>query len=227
MKRKLAAAAAALILACTFAGCGGDSAPAQQTASAPAAQTEAVKGGKVLIAYFTWAENAPEADASKLDMDMPASASVILPGNMAKISGWIQEETGGDLFSIRTAEPYSNVHEEVLDRAAEEKADKARPALTGTVDNMADYDVIFLAYPNWWNDMPMAVYTFLDAYDLSGKTLIPVCTSGVNGLANTVEAIREAEPGARVLEGYHLKSTDIPSAEQVVKDWVHTVYEKA
>lgn len=225
--KRWAAAAAAVLLAMQLAACGGGSAPGGAGSMAPAAQSEAEAArGKVLIAYFTWAENAPEADPAKLDMDMPASASVLLPGNMAKISGWIQQETGGDLFSIRTAEPYSNVHEEVLDRAAEEKADRARPALTGTAIDMADYDVIFLAYPNWWNDMPMAVYTFLDTYDLTGKTIIPVCTSGVNGLAETVEAIRQAEPGASVREGYHLKSTDIPASEQAVKDWVHTVYEK-
>ena len=224
MKRWMAVLAAGLLVM-QLSACSGM--PAAGPNETPAAQTNAaVHGGRVLIAYFTWAENAPKMTPEDVDMDSPASASVLLPGNMARIAGWIEEETGGDLFSIRTAEPYSGDHDACLDRAAQEKADGARPALVGRVENMDDYDVIFLCYPNWWNDLPMAVYTFLDGYDLSGKTVIPVCTSGVGGLAGTVDAIRQAEPGAEVREGYHLKSAEIPTAETMVRDWVHTVYVK-
>lgn len=99
---------------------------------------------KILIAYFTWAENTVVEDPSAVDVDATTSASVLAPGHVAQMAAWIQAGTGGDLFSIVTAAPYSSDYDECLDRAADEKAANARPALTGTVANMADYDVIFL-----------------------------------------------------------------------------------
>ena len=107
-------------------------------------------GHKILIAYFTWAENTVAADLSPVDIDATTSASVLAPGHVAQMASWIQSETGGDLFSIVTEESYSSDYDECLDRAADEKADEARPALTNTVSNMADYDVVFLVYPDWW-----------------------------------------------------------------------------
>lgn len=98
---------------------------------------------KILIAYFTWAENA--ADTS--GVDATTSASVQAPGNVARMATWIQQETGGDLFSIRVEEPYSADYDECLDRAADEKAENARPVLVEKVLDMAGYDTVFLGYP--------------------------------------------------------------------------------
>lgn len=97
---------------------------------------------KILIAYFTWAENA--AVTSKVDAT--TSASVQAPGNVAQMAAWIQQETGGDLFSIRVEEPYSADYDECLDRAADEKAENARPILVERVLDMAGYDTVFLGY---------------------------------------------------------------------------------
>ena len=98
---------------------------------------------KILIAYFTWAENA--ADTSRVDAT--TSASVQAPGNVARMAAWIQQETGGDLFSIRVEEPYSADYDECLDCAADEKAENARPVLVEKVLDMAGYDTVFY-YPN-------------------------------------------------------------------------------
>lgn len=179
---------------------------------------------KILIAYFTWAENTVVENPSAVDMDATTSASVLAPGHAAQMAAWIQAETGGDLFSIVTADPYSSDYDECLDRAADEKAANARPALTGTVANMADYDVIFLGYPDWWATCPMAVFTFLDSYDFSGKTVIPFCAHGTSGLAASVRDIRAAVPNATVLDtmGVQRPGMDTPldAARSTVQSWL-------
>lgn len=133
---------------------------------------------KILIAYFTWAENTYVKNSEAVDVDATSSASVLLPGNTAKMVSWIQHKGGGDLFSIKVTEPYSSDYDECLDRAADEKAQNARPALVNHIENMDDYDVIFLGYPNWWYTVPMPVLTFIEEYDLSDKT-IPFCAHGM------------------------------------------------
>lgn len=111
---------------------------------------------KILIAYFTWAENATDTSG----VDATTSASVQAPGNVAQMAAWIQQETGGDLFSIRVEEPYSADYDECLDRAADEKAENARPVLVEEDMDMAGYDTVFLGFPNWWYSAPMAVFSF-------------------------------------------------------------------
>lgn len=92
--------------------------------------------GNILIAYFTWAENTQVDNPDEVDVDATTSASVLLPGNTAKMAGWIQQKVGGDLFSIVVSEPYSSDYDECLDRAADEKAANARPELVNHIDNM-------------------------------------------------------------------------------------------
>ena len=90
-------------------------------------------GSKILIAYFTWAENTQVENPEEVDVDATTSASVLLPGNTAKMAGWIQQKVGGDLFSIVVSEPYSSDYDECLDRAADEKAENARPELVNSL----------------------------------------------------------------------------------------------
>ena len=104
-------------------------------------------GQHILIAYFTWAENTHVENPDEIDVDATTSASVLPPGNAAKLAGWIQEQTGGDLFSIVVKEPYSSDYDECLDRAAEEEAEDARPELVNHVENMEKYDIVFLGFP--------------------------------------------------------------------------------
>lgn len=112
-------------------------------------------GQNILIAYFTWAENTQAADTSAVDVDATASAGVLLPGNAAILAGWIQKRTGGDLISIVVTEPYSSDYDECLDRAADEKAENARPKLVNHLKNMEDYDIVFLGFPNWRYTFPL------------------------------------------------------------------------
>ena len=105
----------------------------------------------------------------------------------------------------------------------DEKAAK-RPTLTGTVGNMSDYDVIFLGYPDWWSTCPMAVFTFLDSYDFTGKTVIPFCAHGTSGLAASVRDIRAALPGVTVLDAVGVQrpgmDTPIDTAHSTVLNWL-------
>ena len=181
-------------------------------------------GPRILIAYFTWADNTVVDDPASVDVDATTSASVLAPGHVAQMAGWIQAETGGNLFSIQTAAPYSSDYDECLDRAADEKADNARPVLSGSVSNMADYDVVFLGYPDWWSTCPMAVFSFLDSYDFSGKTVIPFCAHGTSGLGSSVRDIKAALPGVTVLDAVGVQrpgmDTPLSSAESTVKNWL-------
>ena len=97
----------------------------------------------ILVAYFSWADNAVLDD----DVDAVSSPSVIPPGNVQQLAGWVQEETGGDLFSIRVTDPYPSDWDECLDRANEERAEDARPELVENVGNIEEYDTVFLGYP--------------------------------------------------------------------------------
>lgn len=210
-------------------------APAQSEETAPTLtepknppeppENTAEESTKILIAYFTWAENTVVNDPSAVDVDATTSASVLLPGHVAQLAKWIQEETNGDLFSIVTTEPYSSDYDECLDRAADEKAANARPALTNTVRNMEDYDVVFLGYPDWWATCPMAVFSFLDSYDFSEKTVIPFCAHGTSGLASSVRDIKSALPGVTVLDAVGVQrpgmDTALSTAEKAVKDWLN------
>ncbi|MDE6319747.1 MAG: flavodoxin [Lachnospiraceae bacterium] len=156
---------------------------------------------RILIAYFTWAENTYVENPEAVDVDATTSASVLPPGNAAKMAGWIQEEIGGNLFSIVVTEPYSSDYDECLDRAADEKADHARPELLHHVENMEDYDIVFLGYPNWWASIPMPIASFLEEYDLSGKTIVPFCSHGGGRFGQSLTAIAKLAPDSTIGEG--------------------------
>lgn len=113
----------------------------------------------------------------------------------------IQEVTGGDLFEIRTVNAYPNSYQVAVDVARRELDNNARPALSGQVENMSDYDVILVGYPIWWHTTPMAVNTFLESYDLSGKTILPFCTSGGSDVEESMPAVRASAGNGRVGTG--------------------------
>lgn len=203
---------------------------------------EETSGSNILIAYFTWADNTEVEDADAAigaalshyesvgdrgnyeGVDATTSASVIAPGNTAQMAGWIQERTGGDLFSIVTEEPYPSDYDECLDRAANEKAENARPKLGQHVENMEEYDVVFLGYPNWWYTAPMAVFSLIEEYDFSGKTVIPFCAHGTGGLAGSVKDIAAALPDStEVLEPIGVYRADIHAAQPAVDEWLDSL----
>lgn len=134
----------------------------------------------------------------------------------------IQRETGGDLFDIETVQDYPATHDPLLEFAYDEKADNARPELAAQIENPGSYDVIFLGYPNWNADLPMPLYTFLEEYDFSGKTIIPFTTHGGSGFSRTIQTISELQPDATVIsDGLSISRNSVPDAEGEVIDWVN------
>ncbi|WP_318708866.1 cyclophilin-like fold protein [Candidatus Acetatifactor stercoripullorum] len=171
----------------------------------------------ILVAYFSWADNAVLAD----DVDAVASPSVIPPGNVQQLAGWVQEETGGHLFSIQVTDPYPSDWDECLARANQERGDDARPQLEESVENLESYDVVFLGYPNWWYGVPMALLSFLEQNDLSGKQVYLFCSHGTGGLANSVEIITQAAPDALISDHiFDCYEEDAASSQEAIQNWV-------
>lgn len=179
------------------------------------------RDNNILIAYFTWADNTVVEDPSSVDVDATTSASVLAPGNAAKLASWIQQEVGGDLHSIVVEEPYSSDYDECLDRAADEKAENARPALASHVDNMEDYDIVFLGFPNWWYTLPMPVLTFVEEYDWSGKTVVPFVTHGTGGLSSTIRDLTVALPeDVTILDPIGVYRPEVDDSQPAVQEWI-------
>lgn len=173
--------------------------------------------GKVLVVYFT----SPETDG--VDTSSGASRLVSngkLYGNTEYIATLISEETGGDLFQIKTAHAYPGTHKELIDAAKKEVDSKARPKLATHIKNLADYDIVFIGFPNWWYDMPMALYSFFDEYDFTGKTLIPFCTHGGSRFSQAEKTIASLEKGAKMQKGLAISRNNVSDSGESVLKWL-------
>ena len=178
---------------------------------------QTVSNGNILVAYFSWADNAVLDD----DVDAVSSPSVIAPGNVQQLATWVQEETGGQLFSIQVKEPYPSDWDECLSRANEERRDDARPELVANVENIDEYDLVFLGYPNWWYGVPMPLLSFLEANDLSNKQVYLFCSHGTGGLANSVEIISEALPDSTISDNiFDCYEEDASNSQEDISNWV-------
>ena len=146
-----------------------------------------------------------------------------MSGNTESVAERIAERTGADMFEIVTVQDYPEDYNELLDFARDEQREDARPELAEHIGNMDIYDVIFLGYPNWWGDMPMPLYSFLDEYDLSGKTIMPFVTSGGSGFSRTIRSIEDAEPAATVLEGLSIRDRRVrdSSTDRAIEEWIN------
>ena len=165
---------------------------------------------KILIAYY-----------SRRGLNYLGGDVVDLPvGNTEVAAGMIQELTGGETFRIDTAKAYPAGYEETTEVAKQELRQKARPALTGHVANLGDYDAIILGYPNWWGTMPMAVYSFLEEYDFSGKTILPLCTHEGSGLGHSPSDIKKLCPGANVSRGLAIQGGSVQGAQSEISEWL-------
>ena len=201
---------------------GATQAQAEAQSEAAAGDTSGATEGEesssnVLVAYFSWADNTVLDE----DVDAVSSPSVTAPGNVQELAGWVQEETGGDLFSIRVTDPYPSDWDECLDRANEERGEDARPQLQENVENLDDYDTVFLGYPNWWYGVPMALLSFLEENDLSGKQVYLFCSHGTGGLADSVDIIEEAAPDAEISDNiFDCYEEDASSSQGEIQSWV-------
>ena len=144
-------------------------------------------------------------------------------GNTENVANFIHQAVGGDIVKLETEEQYTDNYNDLLDIAQEEKNENARPALSTKIDNIDEYDTIFLGYPIWWGDMPMAIYTFLDEYDLSGKTIAPFVTSGGSGLSGTPNDIQDEEPNATVTEGLSVRDSNSENSQSAVNSWLSEI----
>lgn len=174
-------------------------------------------GGNVLIAYFSWADNA----VIDGEVDAVSSPSVLSPGNVQQLAGWVQEKTGGDLFSIRVTEAYPSDWDDCLARANDERGEDARPELAENVADISRYDTVFIGYPNWWYGVPMALLSFLDNNDLSGKQVYLFCSHGTGGLASSVEIITEALPDADISGNvFDCYEEDAAGSREEIESWL-------
>lgn len=186
--------------------------------------TQSQNSEKTLVAYFSMPET---AQASNMTQEEANSTVVIdgkVLGNTQYVAQIIQETTGGDIFRIEPATPYTTDHRALVELATAEQNSKARPKLLKNVENLDDYDVIYLGYPIWWSDMPMIMYTFLESNDFSGKTIIPFSTHGGSGLASTISAITSLAPNATVVQnGFTVSRNDVDNSKDDVVAWVKSM----
>lgn len=152
--------------------------------------------GKTLIAYFSWS------------------------GNTRGIAEEIERQTGADLFEIKTVTPYSSDYNTVLDEAQKEQNEQARPELSETIADMEQYDTILLGYPNWWASIPMPVASFLEQYDLSGKTIVPFCSHGGGRFGQSLTAIAKLAPDSSIGEGLAVSYSGGSSLPDDIADWL-------
>lgn len=173
---------------------------------------------RILIAYFTAAEN------SGVDAIASASYTTIdgeAVGRVRAVADMIQAQTGGDLFSVQTSTVYPADGGELIDQAADEQNDDFRPELTSHIENLDEYDVIFVGYPNWWYDMPMVMYSFFEEYDFSGKTIIPFNVHNGSRFSGTIDTIQELEPDAEVItDGFTVSERVVGDAAGDVAEWL-------
>lgn len=151
---------------------------------------------KILIAYFSW------------------------DGNTKTIAQKIQAQIKGDLFEIKCAKPYSSNYQTVLKEAKREQQERMKPELVTHVENMDEYDIIILGYPNWWGTIPMPIVSFLEEYDFSGKTILLFCSHGGGGLGRSVSDITKLVPNARVGRGLSIYYSGGSDLDSKIKKWL-------
>lgn len=197
-----------------------------ETESAAAeTSAEATESSRVLITYFSrWGNTEYPAD-----VDATTSASIVADGEQQYgtteyVARMIQEQTGGEIHLIETAEPYSADFQEVVDDNHAEMNQDALPELKDSELDMSAYDTIFIGYPIWATDAPRAVFSFLAEYDLSGKTVIPFCTHDGYGSGSSFGNIAAEVPNAAaVMEGLSIEASDVSGAETMVSQWLEKI----
>ena len=169
----------------------------------------------------TAAEN-PSA-AAKTAEEVSAETEEAVTEAAAEAESSAEAETSADTnASEETAAPEETTddYDELLDIARQEQAEEARPELAAQVENWDSSDMVFVGYPNWWSDAPMAVYTFLESCDWTGKTLVPFNTSASGGFGRSLSGIEESAAGAEVLEGLDLTESELSDAESRISEWL-------
>ena len=142
-------------------------------------------------------------------------------GNTQKLAKLISDRVGGDFVRIETVQTYPTEYNELADFAKNERDNNIKPELKDLEIDIDDYDTIFIGYPIWWYQMPMAMYTFFDTYNFDGKTIVPFNTHEGSGNGGTYDDIKELEPKAKVLEGLPIRGGDMANDQSSkVDNWL-------
>lgn len=166
----------ALLCLMGLVGCSGSGSKADNTTT-PKKVEAAESNKKAIVVYFSFS------------------------GQTAKVAKAVQTATKADIFEVKTVTPYPQGYHECVDYAKAEKGRNFHPEIQGSVANIKDYDVVYLGFPIWWYDAPMAIYSFIDKHDLSNKTVVSFCTSGGSPITDSTPGLRKALPNSKFVEG--------------------------
>ena len=164
---------------------------------------------KILIVYYS----------RKGENYWNGSVKSIAKGNTERVAEFVQKTVGGDLFEVDTVKPYSASYMTCIDEAKKELRENARPEIKAYPDNIADYDTIFVGYPNWWGTLPMCMFTLLEKLDLKGKTIIPFCTNEGSGMGSSERDLKKLCLGATVKAGLSIHGAEAENSESKVAAW--------
>ena len=165
---------------------------------------------KTLIAFFSRADENYFGGAMRY----------VKVGNTEIVVNDMKEMINADTFKIEIKDPYSPVYMTCIDEAKKDLRAKARPELVSMPASIDEYDTVVLAYPNYWGTMPMAVFTFLENFDFSGKTILPLCTNEGSGMGGSERDIKKTCPGANVKSGLSVTGSEAANAAGRVKKWL-------
>lgn len=206
MKKFLALVSLMIAAVLCLVGCNGNNTPNTPNNL----NNPTVTNDSVLIAYFSLAENMEN------EVEGNASASMSLPGDVTRLANYIQEYTGGELFSIRTAKKYPNDFDAVVD---ENHKETENPALQSKVADMSKYDTVFIGYPVWATTIPRAIRTFIAENDLSDKMVVPFCSHDGYGAGSSYSTIATLS-GANTLDGFAVRGTSVVNSQADVNAWL-------
>ena len=165
---------------------------------------------KTLIAFFSRADENYFGGAMRY----------VKVGNTEIVAGIIKDLIPADTFKIEMKNPYSPVYMTCIEEAKKDLRAKARPELVSMPESIDEYDTVILAYPNYWGTMPMAVYTFLENFDFSGKTILPLCTNEGSGMGSSEREIKKTCPGANVKKGLPITGSAAANSKSSVERWL-------
>lgn len=165
----------------------------------------------------------PAGEVLAADRDSTLVVYFSRSGNTRKVAQLIHRQVGGDLVELKTLQPYPEDYDACVDQAKKEQEQQARPELATQIADMDRYRTIFVGYPNWWGTMPMALFTFFEKYDFSGKTIAPFCTHGGSRMGRSEDDIRRLCPKARVLKGLAVRGRSAASAGKDVEAWLGSI----
>lgn len=197
--------------------------PVSATSQPPesAAPTEGATGSDALVVYFSRVGNTDfPADTDAVSFATLNSVDGTLKGNAQLMAEWMAEEAGADLFEIQTVDKYPTDYTATTDVAKTEQNQQVRPELATHIEGLENYSTVYLIFPNWWGDLPMAVYSFFDQYDFSGKTLYVSVTHEGSSFSRTVDTVKDLEPEANVIQGISVRGVSVADSEQTVRQFV-------